>query len=376
MTRFLKYINKVTAVSILIMLVNLNILIVYSTNTSPHKQNSTLNSEQILLFNETNAYDFISSQLDIGYRVPGTVEHDICADWIREQIDPTVDSVLTHNFTIQKEGQVAYECQNILGKLNTDKEKIVILGAHWDSRNVSEKDYIDRNLPIPGANDGASGVAVLIELARALSFYTTNLTCQVWFLFIDAEDQGYTNGMYGIQDWDYVEGSPIFVENIENFYDPSEENLECFILLDMVGGTNLTFIKESRSDDNLHDGIFTEGRLLGYNESFPVTPIIMSINDDHIPFTELDIPVVDLIIDFLYGDWTHHHTHSDDLSNIDPESLKITGRTIESFIKTYYSMDSNQTWIESDPGFPLWGYSLVGLVIIVIATVVFLYRKK
>ncbi|MCG3223033.1 MAG: Zn-dependent exopeptidase M28, partial [Candidatus Heimdallarchaeota archaeon] len=284
--------------------------------------------------------------------------------------------VLTHNFTIQKEGQAAYECQNILGKLNTNEEKIVILGAHWDSRNVSEKDYIDRNLPIPGANDGASGVAVLIELARSLSFYTANLTCQVWFLFIDAEDQGYTNGMYGIQDWGYVEGSPIFVENIENFYDPSEEILECFILLDMVGGTNLTFIKESRSDDNLHEGIFTEGRLLGYNESFPVTPKTMSINDDHIPFTELDIPVVDLIIDFLYGDWTHHHTHLDDLSNIDPESLKITGRTVESFLKTYYSIDSNQTWIESDSGFPLWGYSLIGLVIIVIATVIFLYRKK
>ena len=376
MTRFLKCINKVTAISILILLVNLNILIVHSANTSTHQRYSTLNSGQILLFNETNAYNLISSQLDIGFRVPGTVEHNICADWIRNQIIPHVDLVLTHNFTIQKEGQSAYECQNILGKLNTDEEKIVILGAHWDSRNVSEKDYIDRNLPIPGANDGASGVAVLIELARVLSFYTANLTCQVWFLFIDAEDQGYTNGMYGIQDWDYVEGSPIFVENIENFYNPSVEKLECLILLDMVGGTNLTFIKESRSDDNLHESIFNEGRFLGYNESFPDTPKIMSINDDHIPFLELDIPVIDLIIDFVYGDWTHHHTHSDDLSNIDPESLMITGRTIESFIKTYYSIDSNQTWNESDSGFPLWGYSLIGLVIVVIVTVIFLYRKK
>ncbi|MCK4973060.1 MAG: M28 family peptidase [Candidatus Heimdallarchaeota archaeon] len=335
-----------------------------------------LQVEYPLLFNESNAYDHISSQLDIGFRVPGVPEHDVCADWIRNQIKPSVDSVVTQNFTIQKEGQAAYECQNILGKLNTEEEKIVILGAHWDSRNVSEKDYYDRNLPIPGANDGASGVAVLIELARALSFYTANLTCQVWFLFIDAEDQGYTNGMYGIQDWDYVEGSPIFVENIENFYNPSVEKLECFILLDMVGGTNLTFVKESRSDDNLHDSIFNEGRSLGYNESFPVTPKIMSINDDHIPFTELDIPVVDLIIDFLYGNWTHHHTHSDDISNIDIESLKITGRTIESFIKTYYSNYSNQTWKGSDSGFPIWGYSLIGLVIIVIATVIFLYRKK
>ncbi len=376
MTRFLKYIGKVTAVSILIMLVNFNILIVHSANTLHHEQNSTLNSEQLLLFNETNAYNLISSQLDIGFRVPGTVEHDLCANWIRNQINSHVDSVVSQNFTIQKEGLAAYECQNILGKLNTDEEEIVILGAHWDSRNVSEKDYIDRDLPIPGANDGASGVAVLIELARVLSLFTSNLSCQVWFLFIDAEDQGYTNGMYGIQDWDYVEGSPIFVENIENFYDSSVETLNCFILLDMVGGTNLTFIKESRSDDNLHESIFEEGRSLGYNESFPVDPKIMSINDDHIPFTELDIPVIDLIIDFIYSDWTHHHTHSDDLSNIDPESLKITGQTIESFIKTYYSNDSDQTWSESDSGFPLWGYTLIGLVILVVVTVTFLYRRK
>lgn len=376
MTRSFRFSNKTFSLFILILLFNLNFLIIKSDIISSMETVNILSIEYPLLFNESNAYDHISSQLDFGFRVPGTLEHDMCADWIRNEIEPSVDSVVTHNFTIQKEGLAAYDCQNILGKLNTDEEKIVILGAHWDSRNVSEKDYIDRNLPIPGANDGASGVAVLIELARALSFYTINLTCQIWFLFIDAEDQGYTNGMYGIQDWSYVEGSPIFVENIENFYDPSEENLECFILLDMVGGTNLTFIKESRSDDNLHEGIFTEGRLLGYNESFPVTPKIMSINDDHIPFTELDVPVVDLIIDFLYGDWTHHHTHSDDLSNIDPESLKITGRTIESFIKTYYSIDSNQTWIESDSGFPIWGFSLIGLVIIVIATVIFLYRKK
>ena len=376
MTKFLRFSNKITTTFILIMLVNLNVLVVYSTNSSSSDLLPSLHLEQILLFNESNAYNHISSQLGIGFRVPGTPEHDVCADWIRKEIKPSVDLVLTHNFTIQKEGQSAYECQNILGKLSTDEERIVILGAHWDSRNVSEKDYYDRDLPIPGANDGASGVAVLIELARVFTLYASNLSCQVWFLFIDAEDQGYTNGMYGIQDWGYVEGSPVFVENIENFYNPSVETLECFILLDLVGGYNLTFIKESRSNDNLFESIFEEGRSLGYNDSFPVTPKIMSINDDHIPFTELDIPVVDLIIDFLYGDWTHHHTHSDDLSNIDPESLKITGRTIESFIKTYYSIDSNQTWRDSDYGFPIWGYSLIGLVVVVIATVIYLYRKK
>ncbi len=376
MTKYLKYTNKVVTFCIFVLLVNLNVLIGYSTINPLSEFNSVTQNGQILQFNETNAYNHISSQLDIGYRVPGTSDHDFCADWIRDQIHTHVDSIITHNFTIQKEGQAAYECQNILGKMNTDEEKIVILGAHWDSRNVSEKDYIDRHLPIPGANDGASGVAVLIELARILSYYTDNLTCQIWFLFIDAEDQGLTNGMYGIQDWNYVEGSPVFVEEIDDFYDSSSEELECFILLDMVGGTNLTFIKESRSDEALHESIFNEGRNLGYNDSFPISPKIMSITDDHIPFKSLNIPVIDLIIDFIYGDWTHHHTHSDDLSNIDIESLRITGRTIESFIKNYFSLNSSQTWNDDDFIFPLWGYSLIGVVIIVAVTVVFLYRKK
>ncbi|MBY9002239.1 MAG: M28 family peptidase, partial [Candidatus Heimdallarchaeota archaeon] len=192
----------------------------------------------------------------------------------------------------------------------------------------------------------------------------------------DAEDQGYTNGMYGIQDWNYVEGAPVFVEEIDNFYDSFSEQFECFILLDMVGGANLTFIKESRSDEVLHESIFREGQNLGYNDSFPISPKVMSINDDHIPFKSLNIPVIDLIINFLTGDWAYHHTKSDDLSNIDPKSLKITGRTIESFIKTYFSINSSQTWNRDDNGFPIWGYSLIGVAIIVAVTVIYIYRKK
>ncbi|MCG3224660.1 MAG: hypothetical protein H7647_09360, partial [Candidatus Heimdallarchaeota archaeon] len=83
MTKFLKFANKITITFILIMLVNLKVLVVYSTNSSSNDLSPSLHSEQILLFNESNAINHISSQLDIGFRVPGTPEHDMCADWIR-----------------------------------------------------------------------------------------------------------------------------------------------------------------------------------------------------------------------------------------------------------------------------------------------------
>jgi hypothetical protein len=301
-----------------------------------------------LNFNKTAAYNHIVTQLDFGPRVPGTVSHDDCASWISSELNQVTDSVVTHNFTIQKSGEPSYQCQNILGKINTQKENIVILSAHWDSRNVAEKDTINQSLPIPGANDGGSGVGVLLELARVLYDFKEWLDCQLWLLFLDAEDQGYSRGMYGLQGWNWAEGSVFFANEIESFYDNSTEDFDCFILLDMVGGSNLQFIKEGRSDDALHDSIFDEGTRLGYYEAFPSQPEIMYVLDDHVAFYDIGIPVVDLIIDFIQGEWTYHHTHADDLSNIDIESLMITGQTLESFMKKYYTTSNTKDWRKAD----------------------------
>lgn len=318
-------------------------------------------------FNETNAYNHISTQLDFGFRVPGTASHNNCADWICGQIGIYTDEVMIHDYSIQIGEQPSYFCQDILGKLNTEKNKIVILGAHWDSRNVAEKDTYNQSQPIPGANDGGSGVAVLIELARVLSLYKDNLDCQIWFLFIDAEDQGYSRGMYGLEYWDWSEGSRVFVDDIDEFYDSSAENFDSFILLDMVGGSNLQFIREANSDSNLHNRIFREGQKLGYSSAFPENPTVMSIIDDHIAFKDFGMPVIDLIIDFVNGEWEYHHTHSDNLENIDPESLKITGQTVESYMKNFYTV-----------GFPVWAYFVIilGSIILVIIPIVLLFRKR
>ncbi|MCE7741310.1 MAG: M28 family peptidase [Candidatus Heimdallarchaeota archaeon] len=351
----------------------------YAINVESYSQSTFLktsvNADLPLDFNATYAFNHISTQLDFGFRVPGTTDHVNCSEWIGNQVSSSVDEVIRHNFTIQKESQPSYNCQNILGKLNTDKKNIVILASHWDSRNVAEKDYVNQSLPIPGANDGASSVGVLLEMARVLNLYKEFLDCEVWFLFLDAEDQGSSGGMYGLEGWDWAEGAKEFAENIDDFYSSTEE-IECFILLDMVGGFDLEFVQESRNDANLQEAIFSIGQLLGYSVAFPDDPKEMSITDDHVAFDEIGIPVIDLIIDFVASNWTYHHTHSDDLSNIDIESLKITGQAIEAFIKTYYAEGDNLEWNGGAFSNTFLILSVSVFVIVAVFTVNFLITKR
>ncbi len=351
-------------------------LFIVSSLTPSDSNGSVYLQENALLFNETAAYNHIESQLDFGFRVPGTSDHFNCSKWINDQISIHVDETIQHNFTIQKENQSSYSCQNILGKLNTEKDNIVILASHWDSRNVAEKDYFNQSLPIPGANDGASGVGVLIELARVLKLYQEYLDCEVWFLFLDAEDQGYSGGMYGLEGWNWAEGAMNFTENIDDFYNSQQEEIECFILLDMVGGFDLEFIQESRTNNDLHKAIFGLGQNLGYSVAFPENPKKMSITDDHVAFDEIGIPVIDLTIDFIAGNWTFHHTHSDNLSNIDTKNLKITGQTIEAFIKTYYAEGDNLQWNEGFFSNTFIVMSVIVFVLVAVFTVNFLRTKR
>lgn len=295
-------------------------------------------------FNATNAYNYIIKQLYFGFRVPGFQAHRDCAAWINQTLQNLMESVIVHNFTVQKTGQPLYECQNILGKINTNKSEIVILGAHWDSRAVAEKDSYNRTQPIPGANDGASGVAVLLELAHILNQSKDEINAQIWFLFIDAEDQGESRNVYGIEGWRWCEGAIAFTQDLTLFYDSPNEAINAFILLDMVGGTNLKFVDEAHSTNTLQNALFRVGRSLGYTTQFPSNPKLMTILDDHVYFIKKGIPSVNLIINFIDGPWTHHHKHSDNLENIDIESLNITGRTVESFVKSYYSTTELPNW--------------------------------
>jgi hypothetical protein len=301
------------------------------------------NYEKDLKFNSDYAYPYIQDQLDIGFRIPGTKERVNCSNYFISKFEEIDDNFtyFLHNFTTH-----LTECQNLLFKLNENYSNIVILGAHYDSRAKATKEpvLVNRNNPVPGANDGASGCAVLIELANILYLERENLSCQIWFLFFDAEDQGKDND-YGIEGWDWCEGSQRFVLDIENFYDPNNEYFDCMILLDMVGGENLRFINEQHSTSSLLDELFAIGRELGYVSEFPLNPESQSITDDHVSFVTSGIPSADLIINFWDNPgWPYHHTIEDDISHILNSSLEITGKTVEQFIYNNYYTDPNNNY--------------------------------
>ncbi|MFX1329438.1 MAG: M28 family peptidase [Promethearchaeota archaeon] len=286
-----------------------------------------------------------------------------------------------HNFTV-----LLIECQNVLFKLNEHKPNIVILGAHYDSRAKATKDptYANRNNPVPGANDAASGSAVLIELARVLYNQKENLSCQIWFLFFDAEDQGKDNA-YGIDGWDWCEGSQLFVNEINNFYNSETENFDCMILLDMVGGINLQFINEQYSTSSLLDELFAIGRHLGYTSQFPSDAERRSVLDDHNSFVNEGIPSADLIINFWNNpNWPFHHTTQDNISYISDISLEITGKTVEQFIYNNYFEDPGNLyegyypWVKdiNVPSIELLIIIITIIVIVAIAIILFISLKK
>ena len=291
------------------------------------------NVDRALQFEGDNAYNFIKDQLDIGYRIPGTEESINCSHYFISKFKELNENItyLIHNFTVH-----STECQNILFKFNENYTNIVILAAHYDTRARATKDSENPNDPVPGANDGASGCAILIELAKILYEQVNNLSCQLWFLFFDAEDQG-LDLSYGIDNWDWCEGSRNFVQNIEDFYDSQIEKFDCMILLDMVGGNHLRFIDEQYSTSSLLKEIFEVGRELGFTSEFPKNPTTRAIIDDHKYFVNEGIPSADLIINFWNNPgWPYHHTTSDNITYISINSLNVTGKTVEQFIYNNY----------------------------------------
>ena len=313
-----------------------------------------------LNFNQDNAYIYLQDQLNINnthYRVPGTIGREECAQYFISKFQNISSSIsiMIQNFTIH-----STKCQNLLFKINENKSNIVILGAHYDSRAKATKDpdLTKRSDPIPGANDGASGSAVLLELASVLFQQRDDLNCQLWFVFFDAEDQGEDSGGYGIEGWDWCEGSKRFTKGINMFYDSEKESFDCMILLDMVGGINLQFIAEQYSSSSLVDELFDIGSGLGYTYEYPSIRTSSSVLDDHYYFAELGIPTADLIINFWNDPkWLYHHTLNDDITFISTHSLGVTGSTIEQFVYNNFLSNVNYNYQGNYP----WRFDLNSL---------------
>ena len=253
-------------------------------------------------FDGDRAYEDVKYQDSLGARVPDSPAHDQVQEWIQAELIEAEWSA-----EVQQAEMMGHPIHNIIGKRGEGKPWI-ILGAHYDSRFLADKelDSTKRTLPVPGANDGASGVAILLELARTLP----EVDGEIWLVFFDAEDNG------NIPGWDWILGSTAFVELLTQAPDAA-------VILDMVGDADLNIHLERNSDPVISSEIWQQAAELGYGDIFIPTPKY-SILDDHSPFLRAGIPAVD-IIDF---DYPYYHTTSDTPDKVSAESLKAVGDTI------------------------------------------------
>jgi glutaminyl-peptide cyclotransferase len=263
-------------------------------------------------FSGTEAHALAQEFLEFGPRVSGTEANRKAGDWIQEKLKEADWE------TFEDEGvYMETAVRNIAGRKGAGP--IVILGAHYDSRRCADQPQGGCAEPVLGANDGASGVAVLLELARALNLDWK--TRQVWLVFFDAEDNGHLDG------WDWIAGSRQFALLVKGARDSGQE-FAGMVLVDMIGDSDQQIYLEGNSDPALRAEIWSAAGSLGYGDYFiPVKKFTML--DDHIPFRDLGIPSVD-IIDFEYPYW---HTTGDTLDKISAASLERVGRTVETWLE-------------------------------------------
>jgi len=260
-------------------------------------------------FNGARAYNDIKYQVGLGPRTMGSLAHEQTASWI-------ISELLNVNWQAEtQEAVISNEyVKNIIAKRGTGTPWI-ILASHYDSRSIADMDPDPNkhNQPVMGANDGASSVAILLELARVLP---TKDNKQIWLVLFDNEDNGTSSGT----GWDL--GSEYFVSRLQGRPDS-------VVVLDMVGDKDLNIYMEGNSSPDLNTEIWGVAKELGYSQFIPTTKY--DLIDDHIPFIQAGILAVD-VIDFDYPYW---HTTNDTLDKVSAESLTVVGNTILKWLEQY-----------------------------------------
>mgnify|MGYP001335601256 FL=1 len=286
-------------------------------------------------FDEDHAFEYLVAQCDFGPRNPGSEGYYACLDFIINELDQSADDIILQDFRYQEQRyRKRYDLQNIIARFNPDASFQTIISAHWDTRPWADQEdnRRDRNQPIIGANDGASGVAVLLELAKIMG--ETPPPIGVNLVFFDGEDLGVPG-----ENETYCQGSRYFAKNLP-IPRPDEA-----INLDMVGDKQLHIPVEKYSleyNPNLVRYLWGRADDMGL-DAFDITPQY-AIYDDHVPLHEIaGIPAIDLI-DFKYPNpyanfW---HTMNDVPENCSAESLEQVGKLMVDYI---YNRE-NQNWSE------------------------------
>jgi hypothetical protein len=270
-------------------------------------------------FDANAAYELIKAQVAFGPRVPGTPGHDKQLPWMQQYLRSRADTVILQPFEhTTKEGR-KIRLANVFARFKPALKDRVLLIAHWDTRPTAdqEQDSASRKRPIPGANDGASGVAVLLELADVLKQHSPPIGVDI--LLVDGED--FTDDMYL--------GSEYFAANMPPGYQPLYG-----ILIDMIGDETPKYPYESYSQENapeVIDRVWRTAEALGYAQQFPRTDG-GAISDDHLPLQKAGIHTID-IIDFDYGPGNSYwHTSQDTVEHTSPVGLGMIGNVLAALI--------------------------------------------
>lgn len=271
-------------------------------------------------FSGEQALDYVNNQVDFGPRTTGSEESQRMRDWLVEELtskgwDVVIQPLLTQNET---------RAQNIIAISKNQEERALstlLIGAHYDSRLAADQDENSSNhtMPSPGANSGASGPAVLLEIARTINLDETNY--RICLGFFDAGNNG------NLDTWNFAEGSRYFITNLQTEI-PRCNRLAATVIIDQVGSAE-QLIVEQQSDENLVENLQFTAKELRFND-FLVREPTTRVDDDHIPFLEFDIPTV-YLFDATYP---HRHTLSDTPDKLSTESLERVGQLLKLWLES------------------------------------------
>ncbi len=301
-------------------------------STSSQKQ-ETQDLIQNPFYNADSAYVFVANQVAFGPRVPNTDAHKKCGDYMVATLQRFGAEVTEQRVQLKAYNNTILDARNIIGSFNPEQKTRIFLCAHWDSRPYSDNDTDAANYhtPVQGANDGASGVGVLLELARLMQQVPPTIGVDI--ILFDAEDYGRPSFDKSADIGDsFCLGSQYWSRN------PHKEGYKpkYGILLDMVGGKNPTFLQEYFSmlyAPDVMKMVWKKAHQLGYQDYFisqPGNPVI----DDHYYINKIaNIPCIDII---HYSNQTGFvdtwHTIYDTMENIDKTTLGVVGRVVTAVV--------------------------------------------